>query len=111
MALIEPHHIKCVSFDNSILIARFGDWACVSRIDMPTSRQKWTCFPLTKVSWLFDELSDNNASDDGLSLSAIVTINEQILEVIFMVGNNTMLRHTKLMPVIILIDVSAHSTI
>ena len=24
-----------------------------------------------KVSWLFDELSDNNASDDGLSLIQI----------------------------------------
>ena len=30
--------------------------------------------PLTKVSWLFDELSDNNASDDGLSLSVSVAV-------------------------------------
>ena len=32
----------------------------------------------TKVSWLFDELSDNNTSDDGLSLSASVAVNKQI---------------------------------
>ena len=31
-----------------------------------------------KVSWLFDELSDNNVSDDGLSLATSVAINEQI---------------------------------
>ena len=35
-----------------------------------------------KVSWLFDELSDNKASDDGLSLSVSVAVNKQILEVI-----------------------------
>ena len=30
--------------------------------------------PSTKVSWLFDELSDNNASDDGLSLGNYLVI-------------------------------------
>ena len=30
---------------------------------------------------LFDELSDNNVSDDRLSVSVSVTANEQILEV------------------------------
>ena len=35
-----------------------------------------------KFSWLFDELSDNNASDDGLSLSASVAVSKQISEVI-----------------------------
>ena len=34
--------------------------------------------PSTKVSWLFDELSDN-ASDDGLSLSVSVAVNKQVL--------------------------------
>ena len=45
----------------------------------------------TKVSWLFDELSDNNASDDTLSLSMSVAVNKQISEVILMLGNDTML--------------------
>ena len=43
-----------------------------------------------KVSWLFDELSDN-ASDDGLSLSASVAVNKQILEVIPTPGNDAIL--------------------
>ena len=43
--------------------------------------------PSTKASWPFDELSDNNASDDGLSLSASVAVNKQILEVIPTPGN------------------------
>ena len=47
--------------------------------------------PSTKVSWLFDELSDNNASDDGLSLSAHVAVNKQISEVISMPGNDAIL--------------------
>ena len=40
--------------------------------------------PSIKVSGLFDELSDNNASDNGLSLSlsASVAVNKQISEVI-----------------------------
>ena len=40
----------------------------------------------TKVSWLFDELSDNNASYDGLSLSTSVAVNKQILKVSLMIG-------------------------
>ena len=41
-----------------------------------------------------DELSDNNASEDELSLSASVAVNEQILEVILMLallGNDAIL--------------------
>ena len=45
---------------------------CVQSI----SNQKRACHPSTKVSWLFDELSDNNASDDGLSLSASEAVNK-----------------------------------
>ena len=55
------------------------------------SHQKWTRCPSTKVSWLFVELSDNNASDDGLFLSASVAVNKQILEVILTSGNNAIL--------------------
>ena len=44
-----------------------------------------------KVSWLFDELSGNNASDDGLSLSASVVVNKQILKVIPTPGNDVIL--------------------
>ena len=36
---------------------------------------------------LLDELSDNNALDDGLSLSASVAVNKQIFEVIPMPGS------------------------
>ena len=57
----------------------------------PMSHQKRTRHPSTEVSWLFDELSDNNASDNGLSLSASVAVNEQILEVILTPGNNAIL--------------------
>ena len=42
----------------------------------------------SKVSWL---LSDNNISDNGLSLAVSVAINEQISEVIPMLGNNAIL--------------------
>ena len=38
-ALIELHHIMCVSLDISVLIARFGDQARVCRVDTPTSHQ------------------------------------------------------------------------
>ena len=55
------------------------------------SHQKWTCHPLTKVSWLFDELPDNNASDDGLSLSASVAVNKQTSKAILMLGNDAIL--------------------
>ena len=90
-ASTEPHHITCVSLDISILNARFGDQACACRVDTRMSHQKQTRRPSTKVSWLFDELFDNNASDDGLSLSASVAVNKQISEVILMPGNNVIL--------------------
>ena len=70
---------------------RFGDQTLTCRVDNPTSHQKRTCHPSTKVSWLFDELSDNNASDDGLSLSVSVAVNKQISEVILMTGNDAAL--------------------
>ena len=47
--------------------------------------------PSTKVSWLFDELSDSNASDDGLSVSVSVAGNRQILEVILTPSNDAIL--------------------
>ena len=90
-ALIEPHHITCISLNISILIMKFGDQARVSRVDTPMSHQKGAHCPLTNVSWLFDELSDNNASDNGLSLSASVTVNKQISEVILTPGNDAIL--------------------
>ena len=43
------------------------------------------------LGYLFDELSDNNASDDGSSLSASVAVNKQILEVILRPGNGAIL--------------------
>ena len=61
------------------------------KVDIPTSLQKQIHHPLTKVSCLFDELSNNNASDYGLSLSASVAVNKQISEVILMPGNNAIL--------------------
>ena len=70
---------------------RFGDQARACRADIPKSHQKRSHCPSTKVSWLFDKLSDNNASDDGLSLSANVAVNKQILEVICVSGNDAIL--------------------
>ena len=46
---------------------------------------------LPPVSWLFDKLSDNNTSDDGLSLSSSVAVNEQISEVNLTLGNDAIL--------------------
>ena len=46
---------------------------------------------LLPVSWLFDELSNTNASNNGLSLSLSVAVNEQISEVILMLGNDAIL--------------------
>ena len=71
---------------------RFGDQACTCKVDTPTSHPR-TNLPSfnKKVSWLFDELSDNNASDDGLSLSASVAVNKQISEVIPTPGNDAIL--------------------
>ena len=40
------------------------------------------------VSWLFDQLSNKNVSEDGLSLSSSVVVNEQISEMILTLGNN-----------------------
>ena len=37
-------------------------------IDTPTSQQKRTRLLSTKISWLLDESSNNNASNDGLSV-------------------------------------------
>ena len=90
-ASIEPHHITCVTLDISVLIVRFGDRAHACRVDTLTSHQKRTRHPSKKVSWLFNELSDNNASDDGLSLSVSVAVNKQISKVIPMPGNDAIL--------------------
>ena len=91
-ASIEPHHITCVTFDICVFIVRFGDRARTYRVDTPTSHPRMNLPPFNKkLSWLFDELSDNNASDDGLSLSASVAVNKQILEVIPTPGNNAIL--------------------
>ena len=57
----------------------------------PHEPSEMNLLPSTKVSWLFDKLSDNNASDDGLSLSASVAVNKQILEVIPTPGNDAIL--------------------
>ena len=73
------HHIICVSLEISISIVKFGDQAHAYRVDTLTSHQKRT---RCQVSWLFDELSDNNVSNNGLSLSVSVAVNEQISEVI-----------------------------
>ena len=53
----------------------------------PTSDQN-ELIAFQQVSWLFDELFDNNASDDGLSLSASVAVNNQISKVILIPGND-----------------------
>ena len=68
-------------------MVRFGDQACACRVDTLQAIREQTRRPSTKVSWLFDELSDNNASDDGL-LSASVAVNKQISKVIPTPGNN-----------------------
>ena len=61
---------------------------------------------LPPVSWLFDQLSDNNGSEDGLSLLLSVAVNEQISEVTMPYS-----WHAKLMPIIKLMYMMAHSLI
>ena len=69
----------CVTLDISVFIVRFGDQARTWRVDTPTSHPRMNLPPFNKkVSWLFDELSANNASDDGLSLSVSVTVNTNL---------------------------------
>ena len=80
----------CISLDISVCIVRFGDWAFACRIDTFTSHQKWT-HQLRQKFLVLDELSDNNASDDGLSLSISIAVNKQIPEVIIMLGNDAIL--------------------
>ena len=88
-ASIELHHITCIL---KILIVRFGDQACANRVDTPTSHQKQTHCTSTKVSWLFDELSDNNAPEDGLYLSAsVAVINKSWRQLILTPGNDAIL--------------------
>ena len=87
-ALIEPNHIKCASLYISILIVRFGDLACTYTVDTPQAVRNELAALQQKFLGLFDKLSDNNASDDALSLSSSVAVNKQILEVILMLGNN-----------------------
>ena len=81
----------CISLDISILIVRFGDRAHTCRVDTPMSHQKRTLCSSIKVSWLLDELSDNNASDNGLSLAMGVAVNEQISDVILTLRNDAIL--------------------
>ena len=51
----------------------------------PVLQQKFLGYLTNKL------LSDNDVSDDGLSLSASVAVNKQILEVIRMPGNDPIL--------------------
>ena len=46
---------------------------------------------ITAIFWQFDELFDNNASGNGLSLILSVEVNELILEVILLLGNDAIL--------------------
>ena len=62
------------------------------RVDTPTSHQNELATLQPKFfGWLFDELSDNNVSDDGLSLSASVAVNKQIFKAILTPGNGAIL--------------------
>ena len=75
---IEPHHIMYISLDINISIMRFKESlrACrVNSIRYPCEPSKTNSCPSTKVSWLFDKLSDNNASND---VSVSVAVNKQI---------------------------------
>ena len=47
--------------------------------------------PFNKSFLVIGELSDNNVSDDGLSLATSVAVNKQILEVILTLGNDVIL--------------------
>ena len=89
LSIMEPHHITCVTLD---IIVRLGDLAHTCTVDTPTSHARTNLPPFNKkVSWLFDELPDNNTSDDGLSLSAHVAVNKKISEVISMPGKDVIL--------------------
>ena len=72
------------------MIVTFGDQAHVCRVR--AIRNKLTTLQQTFLGYLMtDNLSDNNASDDGLSLSASVAVDKQISEVILTLGNDAIL--------------------
>ena len=52
----------------------------------PYEPSERTHCPSTKVSWLFDELSNNNASNDRLSLSVIPTPGNNAILVVYQIN-------------------------
>ena len=66
-ASIQLHHLMCITLDISLLIVTL---CCACSVDSPASHQKQICLPSTKVSRLFDESSNNNASNDGSKCSS-----------------------------------------
>ena len=83
-ASIELHHLICVLLDISVLIVRL--WRSSTHVQSRCPYET-NSPPFNKVSWQYDELCDNNASDNGLSLSASVAN----LKLILMLGNNAIL--------------------
>ena len=47
-ALIEPHHITCITLNISVFIVRFGDRARVCSVDTPTSYPRTKSPPFNK---------------------------------------------------------------
>ena len=71
---------------------RFGHQAC--RVDTLRAIRERTRYLSTKISWLFDELPDNNASDNILALSAHLLASvavKNVSEVIPTPGNDAIL--------------------
>ena len=50
-ASIQPYQITCVTLNISVFIVRFGDQACVCRVDTPTSHPR-TNLPLFNKNFL-----------------------------------------------------------
>ena len=74
-ASIELHYITCVSLDDIWLWDLETEHVCAEYEPLETNS-----LPFNKsfLAINFDELSDNNVSEDGLSISVSVDVNKQI---------------------------------
>ena len=67
-ALIGLHRITCLTLDISVLIVRLWRPSMRMQCRYPYEPSEMNLPSFTKVSWLFDKSSNNNPSNDGLSV-------------------------------------------
>ena len=76
-ALIEPHHIMCITI--CVLMVRFGDRSLACRVDTLRAIRQQTRHPSTDIFWLFNELSDTEVVPDFFAPTPFIQISENKL--------------------------------